>query len=81
MYIDEGQTTKCTIEKVQTMMYKTPHRKVKTEATRIRLKPEMSSCAPEKGDIFLNILILLRFDPISEPLLNFLQFFSSSMHM
>ena len=57
------------------MMYKTPHRKLNIEATRTLLKPEMSSYAPEKGGNFLNILTLLGFDPISEPLLNFMHFF------
>ena len=74
MDIDQGQTTQRPKEKGQTMMYKTPHRKLKIEVARTPLKPEMSSYAPEKGGIFLNILTLLGFDPISEPLLNFLQF-------
>jgi hypothetical protein len=73
LYIDEGQTTQRPKEKGQTMMYKTPHRKLNIEVARTPPKPDMSSYAPEKGDIFLNILTLLGFDLISELLLNFLQ--------
>lgn len=35
----------------------------------------MSSCAPEEGSTFLNILTLHGFDKISDPILNFFAFF------